>query len=205
MNYNMLFTLAGGLGLFLYGMKMMGDGLEKAAGDKLKVFGSAHYQSCDGNFSGSCSHCIIQSSSAATVMVVGFVNAGIMTLAQAAGVIMGANIGTTITCQLIAFNLSDVAPIAIFIGVGLIFFSKKTKTRRFGEIVAGFGILFLGLNMMSGAMKPIGNDPKFQNMIVKFKNPIWGLLTGMLMTAILQSSSASWVYYRLLPCKGNWT
>lgn len=203
MNYNMLFTLAGGLGLFLYGMKMMGDGLEKAAGDKLKgLLEVLTTNRVMGILVGAAVTAIIQSSSAATVMVVGFVNAGIMTLAQAAGVIMGANIGTTITGQLIAFNLSDVAPIAIFIGVGLIFFSKKTKTRRFGEIIAGFGILFLGLNMMSGAMKPLGNDPKFQNMIVKFKNPIWGLLTGMLMTAILQSSSASLGILQALAMQG---
>ncbi len=203
MDYKMIFTLAGGLGLFLYGMKMMGDGLEKAAGARLKslleVLTTNRFM---GVLVGATVTAIIQSSSAATVMVVGFVNAGIMTLAQATGVIMGANIGTTITGQLIAFKLSDVAPIAIFIGVGLIFFSKKKKMRRVGEILTGFGILFLGLDMMSGAMKPLGNNPDFQTAIVKFKNPIWGLLTGMLMTAILQSSSASLGILQALAMQG---
>lgn len=192
MQYQMLFTLAGGLGLFLYGMKMMGDGLEKTAGNRLKnlleVLTTNRFM---GVLVGAAVAAIIQSSSAATVMVVGFVNAGIMTLAQATGVIMGANIGTTITAQLIAFKLSNIAPAAIFIGVGLIFFSKKKSMRRLGEIIAGFGILFLGLDMMSDAMKPLGQNPEFQNMLVRFKNPIWGLIAGALMTAIIQSSSAS--------------
>lgn len=203
MNYNMLFTLAGGLGLFLYGMKMMGDGLEKAAGHKLKdLLEALTTNRIMGILVGTVVTAIIQSSSAVTVMIVGFVNAGIMTLAQATGVIMGANIGTTITGQLIAFNLSDVAPIIVFIGVGLIFFSKKAKMKRLGEIVTGFGILFLGLSMMSSSMKPLGNDPKFQEMVVKFKNPIWGLLTGILMTAVLQSSSASMGILQALAIQG---
>lgn len=192
MNYQMLFTLAGGLGLFLYGMKMMGDGLEKTAGNRLKKFLEVLTTNrFMGVLVGAAVAAIIQSSSAATVMVVGFVNAGIMSLAQATGVIMGANIGTTITAQIIAFKLSNIAPAAIFVGVGMIFFSKKKSMRRIGEIIAGFGILFLGLDMMSNAMKPLGNNQEFQNMLVKFKNPIWGLLAGALMTAVIQSSSAS--------------
>ena len=192
MEYQMLIFLAGGLGLFLYGMKMMGDGLEKAAGKRLKnLLEVLTTNRFIGVLIGAVITAIIQSSSATTVMVVGFVNAGIMSLVQATGVIMGANVGTTITGQLIAFNLSNIAPISTLIGVGLIFFSKKKSIQRLGEILAGFGILFLGLDMMSNAMEPLGEIPEFREMLVKFKHPLWGMLAGVLMTAIIQSSSAS--------------
>ncbi|MFU0800932.1 MAG: Na/Pi cotransporter family protein [Xylanivirga thermophila] len=192
MDLKMLIMLAGGLGLFLYGMKMMGDGLEKAAGDKLKrLLEALTTNRIMGVLVGTAVTAIIQSSSAVTVMVIGFVNAGLMTLEQAVGVIMGANIGTTITSQLIAFDLSGAAPVAVFLGVGCIFFSKRKSFKKFGEILAGFGILFMGLDIMSSSMAPLGTNEQFRSLMVKFENPILGLLAGMLLTALIQSSSAS--------------
>jgi len=188
----MLITFAGGLGLFIYGMKMLGEGLEKAAGNRMKrlleVLTKNRFL---GVLVGIVVTAIIQSSSATTVMLVGFVNAGLMSLSQTVGVIMGANIGTTVTAQLIAFNLTDIAPIAVFIGIGLIFFGKKKSIAKFGEILAGFGILFMGMDMMSGAMKPLRDEPAFRDFLIQFKNPLWGVLAGCLFTAIIQSSSAS--------------
>ena len=149
MDYKMIFQLLGGLGLFVYGMKLMGDGLQKAAGEKLKrmleILTSNKFFAV---LVGAGVTAIIQSSSATTVMTVGFVNAGLMNLFQAAGVIMGANIGTTMTAQLIAFKLTDIAPLILAIGAVLVMFSKKKKTRDIGEIVLGFGILFVGMSMM---------------------------------------------------------
>ena len=192
MNLNMLIALGGGLGLFIYGMKMLGDGLENAAGNKLKrLLEILTKNRLMGILVGALVTAIIQSSSATTVMLVGFVNAGIMTLAQTVGVIMGANIGTTITAQLIAFNLTDIAPLAVFIGVGLIFFAKKIFWKKIGEIIAGFGILFIGMGMMSAAMAPLRDEPAFRSFLIGFKNPVWGVLAGCLFTAIIQSSSAS--------------
>jgi len=192
MDIGMLLMLGGGLGLFLYGMKMMGEGLEKLAGDRLRslleILTNNRFL---GVFVGAVVTMIIQSSSATTVMVVGFVNAGLMTLAQATGVIMGANIGTTITAQLIAFKLTAVAPLAILIGVVLILFAKKKSIQRLGEIVAGFGILFMGMELMSDAMEPLREVKAFQDFMVSFKNPIVGVLVGLMVTAIIQSSSAS--------------
>ena len=192
MDLNMLIALGGGLGLFIYGMKMLGDGLENAAGNRLKrLLEILTTNRLMGVLVGAVVAAIIQSSSATTVMLVGFVNAGIMSLAQTVGVIMGANIGTTITAQLIAFNLTDIAPLAVFIGVGLIFFAKKTFWKKIGEIIAGFGILFIGIGMMSAAMAPLRDEPAFRNFLVGFKNPVWGVLAGCIFTAIIQSSSAS--------------
>ncbi|NMA96370.1 MAG: Na/Pi cotransporter family protein [Clostridiales bacterium] len=188
----MLLTLAGGLGLFLYGMKAMADGLGGISGHKLKnLLSKLTTNRIMGVLVGTFVSAIIQSSSATTVMVVGFVNAGIMDLYQAAGVIMGANIGTTITAQLIAFKLSNIAPIAIFIGIGLIILSDSLVVQRTGKIIAGFGLLFLGLDLMSEAMRPLSFNTTFQSFLIKFRNPIWGLLAGTIMTAIIQSSSAS--------------
>ncbi len=192
MDSSMLIMLVGGLGLFIYGMKMMGDGLEKAAGSRLKrlleILTENRFM---GLLVGTIVTAIIQSSSATTVMVVGFVNAGIMTLKQTVGVIMGANIGTTMTAFLISLNLTDIAPIAIFIGVGLIFFSKKHFVRSIGEIIAGFGILFLGMDLMSSSMAPLRDSQTFQNIVTQFSNPVIGVLTGAIFTMIVQSSSAS--------------
>lgn len=193
MNYIMVFQLLGGLGLFVYGMKLMGDGLEKAAGDKLKrileVLTTNRFM---GVLVGTGVTSIIQSSSATTVMVIGFVNAGLMSLSQAAGVIMGANIGTTMTAQLIAFKLDDIAPLILAVGAVMYMFSSKKKVRDIGGIVLGFGILFVGMHTMSTAMKPLSSMPQFQNLILTIgTHPMMGVLVGLAMTATVQSSSAT--------------
>ncbi len=192
MTFQILFTLGGGLGLFLYGMKMMGDGLEKAAGNKMKrlleVLTTNRFM---GVIVGTVVTAIIQSSSATTVMVIGFVNAGLMNLAQATGVIMGANIGTTITGQLVALRVTDYAPIAVFLGVGILLFARKRYVKHIGEILAGFGILFMGMNLMSTAMEPLHGNEVFQNVMTRISNPFLGVLVGAGITMILQSSSAS--------------
>ncbi|MEG0308306.1 MAG: Na/Pi cotransporter family protein [Clostridium sp.] len=189
----LIINLLGGLGLFLYGMKMMGDGLENAAGDKLKgIFDKITSNPIKGVLTGTIVTAIIQSSSATTVMIVGFVNAGLMNLYQAAAVIMGANIGTTITAQLITFKFDTFAPIFLAIGAAMILFTKKRKVKEVGQIVLGFGILFLGLKLMSGAMSPLKDSIFFKELILKLQgHTILGVLIGMMMTAVLQSSSAS--------------
>jgi len=193
MNYKMVFSLLGGLGLFIYGMSLMGTGLQKAAGAKLKrileVLTSNKFLAV---LVGAGVTAIIQSSSATTVMTVGFVNAGLMNLFQAAGVIMGANIGTTMTAQLIAFKLTDIAPFILAIGAVMVLFGKKKKTKDVGEIVLGFGILFVGMTMMETSMRPIREMESFKNLILALgKHPIMGVLVGMAMTAVVQSSSAT--------------
>ena len=151
-----LMPLLGGLGLFLYGMTVMSEGLEKSAGNRLeKIIEKLSGNVFKGVLMGALVTVVIQSSSATTVMVVGFVNAGIMSLTQAIGVIMGANIGTTITAQLVSIDLTMLAPIAIAIGVGIKLFSKKNKQIIIGEIILGFGILFLGMELMKDALKPL--------------------------------------------------
>lgn len=188
----MAFLLLGGLGMFLYGMKMMSDGLENVAGDRMRrVLEVLTTNRFAGVGVGAGVTAVIQSSSATTVMLVGFVNAGLMTLYQAAGVIMGANIGTTITAQLIAFKLSDIAPFILFIGMVLTVFIQKRIYSRIGGIILGFGILFVGLTLMSQAMEPLRDNESFQNFLVNFKSPVVGILIGALFTAVLQSSSAS--------------
>lgn len=187
-----LFTLLGGLGLFLYGMDMMGKGLESAAGNRLKtILEKLTSNRLMGVLVGTLVTCVIQSSSATTVMVVGFVNAGLMNLSQAFGVILGANIGTTITVQIIAFDLSQWAPLFIIIGVVPLLFSKKQSIQSYFTIVAGFGILFFGMNTMSTSMEPLRDSQWFLSFISSFENPIMGVLVGVIFTAIIQSSSAS--------------
>ena len=186
------FLLLGGLGMFLYGMKMMSDGLENVAGDRMRrVLEVLTNKRPAAVLVGAGVTAVVQSSSATTVMVVGFVNAGLMTLLQATGVVMGANIGTTITAQLIAFKLSDIAPFFIFIGMLFTVFIKKRVLSRVGEIILGFGILFVGLTLMSQAMEPLQNNEAFRNLLVSFKSPVVGVLFGAAFTAIIQSSSAS--------------
>ena len=188
---NVLF-LFGGLGLFLYGMKIMGEGLELAAGSKLRrlleVLTNNKYL---GALVGFIITAVIQSSSATTVMVVGFVNAGLMNLTQAVGVIMGANIGTTVTGILISLKLTSLAPVAIFLGVIFCVFSKKKTLQHVGMVIAGFGVLFLGMDIMSTTMAPLKNVPAFTNLFQYTTNPLIGILVGMLVTALIQSSSAS--------------
>lgn len=192
MDWLMVFGLLGGLGLFLYGMQMMSESLESMAGDRIRhilnVLTSNRFKAVG---IGVVVTALIQSSSATTVMVVGFVNAGMMTLTQAAGVIMGSNIGTTITAQLIAFDLSAIAPFILFSGMLMTVFAKKRKYIKIGGIILGFGMLFVGLNMMSDAMVPLRDNETFRNWMVNFSNPIVGVFVGMIFTAIIQSSSAS--------------
>lgn len=189
---SMLMQLAGGLGLFLFGMKLMGDGLEMAAGSKLRgMIERLTKNKYMGALIGLVVTAVIQSSSATTVMVVGFVNAGLMNLAQAVGVIMGANIGTTVTGVMIAINLTAIAPLAVFIGVVMISFIKRSSIKHIGQIIAGFGILFMGMKMMSTAMEPLSQSETFSNMMTSFSNPLVGVLVGLVFTAIIQSSSAS--------------
>lgn len=192
MDLEQLMMLLCGLGLFLFGMKQMGDGLELAAGSKLKaMIERLTKNKYIGALVGLVVTAIIQSSSATTVMVVGFVNAGLMSLAQAVGVIMGANIGTTVTGFMIAIKLNDLAPIAIFLGAIIIMFCKKNNHKHIGQIVLGFGILFFGMTVMSDAMEPLGESDLFKNIVVQFQNPLLGLLVGLGFTALIQSSSAS--------------
>ncbi len=192
MSLLMVFSLLGGLGLFLYGMKMMSDGLENLAGDRMRrVLELLTSKRLAAVGVGVGVTAIIQSSSATTVMVVGFVNAGLMSLLQATGVIMGANIGTTITAQLIAFNLADIAPFILFIGMIMAMFLKRRRIVRLGEIILGFGMLFVGLTLMSDAMTPLQDNEAFRNFLVNFKSPLIGVLVGAVFTAIIQSSSAS--------------
>ena len=187
-----LLMLLGGLGLFLYGMQMMGSGLEAAAGNRMKrILERLTSNPILGVLVGGVITAVIQSSSATTVMVVGFVNSGMMTLRQAVWVIMGANIGTTITGQLIALDVGAVAPLFAFIGVVLVVFIKKQSVRYFGQIIAGLGILFIGMNTMSTSMEPLKDSEAFVNLMVRFQNPLLGILAGMIFTAIIQSSSAS--------------
>ncbi|MGH4120633.1 Na/Pi cotransporter family protein [Clostridium sp.] len=190
---NMVIGLFGGLGLFLYGMKLMGDGLENASGEKLKkIFEKITSNPVKGVATGAIITTVIQSSSATTVMVVGFVNAGLMNLYQAAAVIMGANIGTTVTAQLIAFRLDAVIPVFLGIGSLTILFSKGKRSREIGNIILGFGILFLGMELMKNTMAPLAESAAFATLIMKLEgNVIFGILTGALMTAVIQSSSAS--------------
>ena len=203
MSFQMLFGLGGGLGLFLYGMKMMGDGLEKAAGNRMKrlleVLTTNRFM---GVLVGAVVTSIIQSSSASTVMVIGFVNTGLMNLAQATGVIMGANIGTTVTGQIVALKLTDYAPVAVFLGVGVLLFSKKRSVKQIGEIIAGFGILFMGMNLMSSSMEPLAGNQVFQEMMLRISNPFMGVLVGLVVTLVIQSSSASIGIFQALAMQG---
>lgn len=197
-----IFTFAGGLGMFLYGMNIMGDGLQKAAGNKMHNFlRKITSNRFLGVLVGTLITAIIQSSSATTVMVVGFVNAGLLNLGQAVGVIMGANIGTTVTSWIVSMNEwswmsvmkpSFFAPVLIAVGAFLIMFSSGERKKETGEIFSGFGILFVGLDFMSNAIAPYSTSPVFANAFrVLGKNPVLGILTGLLVTALIQSSSAS--------------
>lgn len=193
MDYTTIFNLIGGLGLFVFGMELMGDGLQKTAGDRLKrLLEILTNNRIMGILVGAGVTSIIQSSSATTVMVVGFVNAGLMTLAQATGVIMGANIGTTITAQLVAFKLTAIAPVIVGIGVVMYLFGKKKKVKNLGEVLLGFGVLFMGMATMEGALKPLAKLPEIKQAFVSLStHPIVAVLAGAVVTAIVQSSSAS--------------
>lgn len=191
--FSILTGLIGGLGMFLYGMKLMGDGLENAAGEGLKsILERLTSNKYIAVLVGAAVTAIIQSSSATTVMVVSFVSAGLMTLTQAVGVIMGANIGTTITAQMVSLKLDAIAPIFVGVGAIVLLVAKKKKVRDIASIALGFGILFLGMGAMSTAMKPISEASWFREfVIIVANNSILGLLAGLGMTAVVQSSSAT--------------
>ncbi|MCC5910708.1 MAG: Na/Pi cotransporter family protein [Clostridiaceae bacterium] len=188
-----LFGLLGGLGLFLYGMHVMSTGLQKAAGDKLKsIIGMLTSNRYMAVVVGAVVTAIVQSSSASTVMVVGFVNAGMMKLTQAVGVIMGANIGTTITAQIISFKIDKYAPIIVGISVAIWLFSKDRKIKQLAEAFIGFGILFIGMRFMGDALRPLRELEAFREMIVSFgETPLLGILAGFVITVAVQSSTAS--------------
>lgn len=193
MGFNMVINLFAGLAIFLYGMKVMSDALQRAAGNRMKkLLEILTRNRVLAVLVGTVITAIIQSSSATTVMVVGLVNAGIMNLGQSVGVIMGANIGTTMTAQLIAFKFDDIVPIALIIGAAFILFSKKKSRRQIGELILGFGLLFMGMNYMSDAMKPLRDVPEFTQFMVDLQhNPILGVFAGFILTAVVQSSSAT--------------
>ena len=192
MSIEHVLSLFGGLGLFLYGMHMMSEGLESAAGDRMKnILEKLTSNRILGVIVGALITAIIQSSSATTVMVVGFVNSNLMTLQQAVWIIMGANIGTTITGQLVALNVGELAPIMTIIGVVMVTFIKNKKINSIGEVLAGLGVLFIGMGMMSDAMYPLRSEPWFLDAITKISNPFLAVLLGAGFTALIQSSSAS--------------
>ncbi len=194
---SIVFGIVGGLGLFLYGMTIMGDGLQKTAGDKMKrIIEILTNNRIIAVIVGALVTAIVQSSSATTVMVVGFVNASIMSLTQATGVIMGANIGTTITAQLVSLNLNAIAPVVVGIGVGIWLFTTNKKTKSFAEILIGFGILFIGMEFMKDAVKPLREYEGFRELLLSFGrgtilDSILAVLTGFGITVAVQSSSAS--------------
>lgn len=200
MGVSVILSLAGGLGLFLYGMHIMSDAIEKAAGEKLRsileFFTKNKYT---GMLVGIIFTAIVQSSSACTVMVVSFVNSGLMNLFQAAGVIFGANIGTTVTSQLVSFNLSEYAPAFLFFGVVGVMFCKNKKIIKISEVILGFGILFMGLSVMSSAMAGLREDPGVRSLLQSLESPLLGILVGLVLTAIIQSSSVT-VSIVLLMC-----
>ena len=192
MSIESVLSLCGGLALFLYGMHMMSDGLEAVAGERMKqILEKLTSSTFKGVLVGTLITAIIQSSSATTVMLVGFVNSGLMALENTVGVIMGANIGTTMTGILMSIGISDVAPLIAIAGVCLIMFSKDEKKNNLGVVIAGLGILFLGMNMMSDAMRGMRDNQMFINLMTSLRNPILGVLVGTIFTALIQSSSAS--------------
>ena len=205
MDFFSILTLLGGLAMFLYGMQVMGDGLEKLSGGKLeKILENLSSNRVKAVLVGAAVTAVIQSSSATTVMVVGFVNSGIMHLSQAVGFIMGANIGTTVTAWILSLagiessnffvrllNPSSFSPILAMIGVVFIVFLHNEKKKDIGHILVGFAVLMFGMNTMSGAVKPLAQVPEFTNILLKFTNPVRGVLAGALLTAVIQSSSAS--------------
>ena len=192
MSVSGLLSLLGGLALFLYGMQMMSTNLEAAAGSKMKlILERLTANRFLGVLVGAGITAVIQSSSATTVMVVGFVNSGMMTLNQAVWIIMGANIGTTITGQLIALDVGALAPLFAFIGVAMVVFVKMPRAHHIGQIMAGLGVLFIGMEMMSSSMMPLRDSQAFVDLMTRFSNPLLGIAVGALFTALIQSSSAS--------------
>ncbi len=192
MDPSIILSLAGGLGLFLYGMRIMSESIEKVAGAKLRgILERLTTNRFTGILVGVLFTAVIQSSSACTVMVVSFVNSGLMNLTQAAGVIFGANIGTTVTALLVSFKLEKVAPVILLLGVLIIMFCKRQKVSRWGEVIIGFGVLFMGLGTMSAAMSGMKDSPAVLHMFASLRTPILALLLGTILTAVIQSSSVT--------------
>ncbi len=192
MQFTDILGVIGGLSLFLYGMKMMSDGLALVAGSRLKeILEKLTRNRYIGVLVGIVIAAIIQSSNATTVMAVGFVNAGLMDLSQAVGVIIGAKVGTTMTGQLLTLKADQIAPLVAMIGVAMIMFFKRKKVNHIGQVIGGLGILFLGMNMMSSSMSPLKDVVWFRNLIIQMENPLFGILVGLIFTALIQSSSAS--------------
>ena len=192
MSIDNILGLCAGLALFLYGMHMMSEGLELAAGNQMqKILEKLTSNSFVGVLVGASITAVIQSSSATTVMVVGFVNSGLMTLNQAVWIIMGANIGTTITGQLIALDVGQIAPLFALVGVVMATFLKNKKIQSWGQILAGLGVLFIGMNTMSAAMVPLRSNETFINLMTNLSSPLIAIVVGAVFTAIIQSSSAS--------------
>lgn len=201
MDLSALLSMAGGLGLFLFGMQLMSEGIEKAAGARLRsILEFFTNNRFTGMIVGIVFTAIVQSSSACTVMVVSFVNSGLMNLYQAAGVIFGANIGTTVTSQLVSFNLSKYAPVFLLTGVLFVLFSKNQKVVKIAEIVVGFGVLFMGLSGMSSAMSGLKDNPVIAGTLGSLNSPLMGILLGTIITAVIQSSSVT-VSIVLLMCQ----
>lgn len=192
MSVSVIISLCGGLGLFLYGMKIMSKAIETVAGAKLRhileIFTTNRFT---GMIVGLIFTAVIQSSSACTAMVVSFVNAGLMNLYQAAGVILGANIGTTVTSQLVSFNISKYASVILLAGVVLLMFAKKEKNKDIAEIIVGFGILFMGLQTMSSSMAFLREDPSVRDLLQSLSNPFLATLVGFAITSVVQSSSVT--------------
>ena len=188
-----LFGLLGGLAVFIFGMNMMSECLQKAAGEKMRsILALLTKNPVMGVFAGALTTAVLQSSSATTVMAIGFVSAGLMTLPQSVSIILGANIGTTITAQIIAFKISDYIYLFIFAGFAVSYLAKSEKAKNIGQTVFAFGLLFLGIETMGTVMKPLASSPFFINMIHKVADvPVLGVLTGTLMTLVVQSSSAT--------------
>jgi len=187
-----IFLVVGGLGLFLFGMKMMSNGLELIAGDRLQgIIKRVTSNRFSAVAVGILATIAINSSTATTIMTVSFVNSGMMNLTQAIGIIMGANVGTTFSAQLIAFRLDQIAPLFIFIGIILHLFFKKRSIKNVGYVILGFGVLFFGVTVMGGPLKGLANNPSFNAILTTFQNPFLSLLAGFLFTAIIQSSSAT--------------
>ena len=201
--FTIALALLGGLGLFLFGMKTMSDALEKTAGAKLRpILEKFTSNKFLGLLVGAVFTALVQSSSACTSMVVSFVDSGLMTLYQAVGVIFGANIGTTITSQLVSFNLEQFAPVFLAIGVVMYMFIKKEKINRFGEIIIGFGVLFLGISLMGSAVEPLKTNVEVQHLFASLSNPFIAFLIGWVVTGIIQSSSVTVSIIVVLASKG---
>lgn len=200
---DLILELLGGLGLFLFGMSFMSQGLQKAAGAKLRTILEAMTKNkIIAVLFGALFTAIIQSSGATTVMVVSFVNTGIMTLAQSVGIIFGANIGTTITSQLVAFNLTGIAPAILFVGAVFMMFGKHPMVKKVGEVILGFGALFMGISMMKDSMSGLREYQNVLNILGSLDNPVLGILLGTVITVVVQSSSVTVSILLLMASQG---